>query len=163
MCANVAAAADLFSIPTYDSSLMWQGSVDGLLERIYDDLRKLIRPAAGRISSGFGKRSHPLLGFTKHHNGIDIACDMKTPIRAVLSGVVRRAGRAGGYGRLIEIKHKDMETRYAHLSKIIVREGQKVSRGEVIGYSGKSGLATGPHLHFELRRGGRVVDPVAMF
>ncbi len=160
----IAAAENLFVVPTYDGSLMWEANVDKLLTQIYDDLRQLIKPAEGRISSEFGMREHPILGITRHHNGIDFACGVGTPIKAVLAGVVRRTGRSGGYGRLVEIAHSaaNLKSRYAHLSKIVVKEGQKVNRGDVIGFSGQSGLATGPHLHFELFRNGVAIDPELM-
>lgn len=158
------AAGNLFVVPTYDGSLVWEASIDKILTQIYEDLRQLINPTNSEITSTFGMRDHPILGIKRHHNGIDFACSVGTPIKAVLTGVVRRAGKGGGYGRLVEIEHEDagLTSRYAHLSKILVKKGQKVGRREVIGLSGKSGLATGPHLHFELYRNGKPVDPALM-
>lgn len=159
--ANAAVAEDVFTVPRYDGSLILEANLDSLLRQIYDDLKKLIRPAEGRISSRFGIRNHPVLGIKRHHNGIDIACAVGTPVKAILSGVVSRVGRNGGYGRLVEIEHAatSMKSRYAHLSKFAVHVGQKIERGDVLGLSGDSGLVTGPHLHFELYRNGQVIDP----
>lgn len=154
-------AGELVTVPTYDGSLSWEASIDKVLQQIYEDLRSLLIPADGRVSSRYGLRQHPILGIKRHHNGIDIACGVGTPIKAVLSGVVQKTGWHGGYGRLIKIEHwgEGLESRYAHLSKISVAAGQRVERGDIIGYSGQSGLATGPHLHFELYRDGVLLDP----
>jgi murein DD-endopeptidase MepM/ murein hydrolase activator NlpD len=151
----------LLSVPKYDGSLLWEASIEKVLDQIYEDLRKIVRPAEGRVSSNFGMRDHPVLGIKRHHNGIDIACKVGTPIRAVLSGVVKIAGSNGGYGKMVEVAHQfdSMKTRYAHMSKILVKTGDGVEKGELIGYSGMTGFATGPHLHFELFKNGKVVDP----
>lgn len=156
-----ASADDLFRVPSYDGALLWQASLNRLLEQIAEDLRSLIVPAEGRISSRFGMRFHPIFQVSKHHNGIDVACRVGSPVRAVLSGVVSRAGRWGGYGKLIEVRHpqEDMKTRYGHLSRLLVKEGDRVKRGDVIGYSGNTGASTAPHLHFEMWHQGRGVDP----
>ena len=160
--AAAASADDLLRVPSYDGALLWQASVDRLLAQIAEDIRSLIVPAEGRISSRFGMRFHPIFQKSKHHNGIDVACRVGSPVRAVLSGVVSRAGKWGGYGKLIEVRHphEDMKTRYGHLSRSLVREGARVKRGDVIGYSGNTGVSTAPHLHFELWHQSRVVDPL---
>ena len=105
-----------------------------------------------RMSSAFGFRSHPILGTVRRHAGIDFSAPLGTPVRAVGDGAVIKAGYAGGFGRLIEIRHRDgMVTRYGHLRGFApsLREGQVVTQGQVIGFVGSSGLSTGPHLHFE--------------
>lgn len=116
-----------------------------------------------RISSGFARaRRHPVLGTWRAHQGIDYAADTGTPVSVVADGVVTRAGWAGGYGRLVEVRHANGAiTRYAHLSAIAaaVKRGASVRQGQVIGQVGASGLATGPHLHYELLLAGRPVDP----
>ena len=95
------------------------------------------------------------------HRGIDLAAAIGTPVRPVLSGRVRSAGTMSGYGKVIRIDHgRDALSLYAHLSEILVREGQEVTKATVIGRTGQSGNATGPHLHFEFWRWGREVDPV---
>lgn len=159
-----AMASEVLIIPQYDGSLTWEASTDRLLRQIVDDLRALLKPVEGKITSRYGNRLHPVLGITRHHDGIDIGCGVGTPIKAVLAGTIRMAGWGGGYGRMIEVSHKsnDMISRYAHLSKITVKPGQRVARGQIIGYSGNTGLSTGPHLHFELFQHGQVVDPSKM-
>jgi murein DD-endopeptidase MepM/ murein hydrolase activator NlpD len=118
---------------------------------------------AARLSSPFGaRRMHPMLGRVLPHLGSDYAAPAGTPVRAAADGSVARAGRAGGYGNLVEILHPDGQvTRYAHLQRIEpgVRRGSFVRRGEMIGTVGMTGLATGPHLHFEVRRQGVAIDP----
>lgn len=118
-----------------------------------------------RISSRFGMRHHPVLRFTRLHAGIDFAAPTGTPILAAGAGRVVEAGPNGGYGRWIKISHAGgLATGYAHLSRIApgVRRSARVKQGQVIGYVGSSGLSTGPHLHFELHRSGRPVDPLSM-
>lgn len=113
-----------------------------------------------RLASGFGGRFHPILGRWKQHEGIDYAAPLGTPVMAAGDGVVLRAGRAGGYGNLIEIRHANgITTRYGHLSVIKVHAGQRVKQQEYIGNVGATGLATGPHLHYEFRVGGIARDP----
>jgi murein DD-endopeptidase MepM/ murein hydrolase activator NlpD len=113
-----------------------------------------------RITSSFGMRFHPLLGFTRMHKGIDIGTAWGTPIHAPADGTITFAGRSGGYGNFIKLSHGGgIETHYGHLSRFATRPGQHVSRGEVIGYSGNSGMSTGPHLHWEVLRGGIAVNP----
>lgn len=122
-----------------------------------------VMPVSGRISSPFGARRHPLLGFLRMHKGLDIAAPHGTPVRAMMDGVVAAAGRAGGYGNLIKLGHgRTYQSMYGHLSRIAVRPGERVSRGEIIGYVGSTGLSTGPHLHFEVLKNGRAVNPRSM-
>ncbi len=117
-------------------------------------------PTPGRISSGFGMRRHPLLGYTRMHKGMDIAAPWGTPVYAASDGVVQFAGRASGYGNLVKVKHAGVYgTGYGHLSRIMVRPGQRVRRGQLIGAVGNTGLSTGPHLHYELYRNGAAINP----
>lgn len=116
-----------------------------------------------RISSRFGLRRHPVLGFTLLHAGIDFAAPTGTPILAAGDGRIVEAGANGGYGRWIKIRHDNgLATGYAHLSRIAsgVRRSVRIRQGQVIGFVGSSGLSTGPHLHFELHRNGRPVNPL---
>lgn len=116
-----------------------------------------------RISSRFGKRKHPILKRWRSHNGIDYAAPRGTPIRATSSGRVTFKGRKGGYGKTIIIKHGyGLSTLYAHMKGFHkrVRYGGYVEQGQIIGYVGSSGLATGPHLHYELRRNGKHRNPL---
>ncbi|MBX3593480.1 MAG: M23 family metallopeptidase [Sphingomonas sp.] len=121
---------------------------------------QMAMPASGRISSGFGLRRHPVLGFARMHKGMDIAAAYGSPIRAANDGTVAFAGRSGGYGNFVRLNHNGgMGTGYGHMSRIAVRAGQRVSRGQVIGYVGSTGLSTGPHLHYELYRNGVAINP----
>ena len=119
-----------------------------------------------RISSGFtNSRFHPILRRWRAHRGVDYAADSGTPVQATGSGVVVRRGWGDAYGRLIDIRHPNgFLTRYAHLSRWArgLAVGTRVTQGEVIGYVGMTGLATGPHLHYEMHVGGRPIDPVAI-
>lgn len=116
-----------------------------------------------RISSAFStSRFHPILKRSRAHHGIDYAANAGTPVHAVGDGVIAKAGSGGGYGNVVEIRHqRGYMTRYAHLRGFArgIRSGVRVKQGEVIGYVGSTGLATGPHLHYEFHMGGRPVDP----
>jgi murein DD-endopeptidase MepM/ murein hydrolase activator NlpD len=113
-----------------------------------------------RISSNFSRaRFHPVLGRTRRHEGTDYAANTGTRVMAAGEGTVTRAGRAGGYGNLVEIRHRNgITTRYAHLSRILTRSGARVGQGQVIGLVGATGLASGPHLHYEFRVNGAARD-----
>ena len=117
-----------------------------------------------RISSPFNMhRLHPVLKKVRPHTGVDLAARSGTPVKSVSSGYVRFVGHKGGYGKVVIIKHNAMnQTLYAHLSKFPkhLKVGQKVKMSQVIGYVGMSGLATGPHLHYEFRVKGRPVNPL---
>ena len=120
----------------------------------------LAMPVNGRVTSGFGMRRHPILGYTRMHAGIDFGAPYGSPVYAVTDGNVNYAGYKGGYGQFIGLNHGGgMGTGYGHLSRIAVRSGQYVRRGQVIGYVGNSGLSTGPHLHYELYRNGAPINP----
>jgi murein DD-endopeptidase MepM/ murein hydrolase activator NlpD len=119
------------------------------------------RPVPGGISSGFGMRYHPVLGYNRMHTGVDMRASSGDPIHACRAGVVVIAGSQGGYGNTVVIDHGGgMATLYAHQSRIAVSVGQIVNAGDVIGYVGSTGMSTGPHLHFEVRLSGNPVDPV---
>lgn len=120
-------------------------------------------PMAGTLTSGFGMRSHPLLGIRREHQGIDLAAPTGTPIRATADGIVGRAAWAGGYGLLVEVDSGGTQTRFGHMSRLAVSTGQSVKKGDVIGYVGATGLATGSHLHYEVRENGRAVNPLLGF
>ena len=119
-----------------------------------------------RVSSPFApNRMHPILGVRRPHNGIDLAAPTGTPVKAASDGVVEFVGRRGGYGRTIVLNHgRDYKTLYAHLSGYAtgLRQGQRVERGQLIGRVGQSGMATGPHLHYEVHVNGRPRDPATV-
>ncbi|MGK6321231.1 M23 family metallopeptidase [Sphingomonas sp. DT-204] len=113
------------------------------------------------FTSNFGIRSDPFRGVAAMHAGVDIPGPIGTPIYATADGIVARAGRASGYGNLVEINHgKGIETRYGHMSKILVTPNTRVKRGQLIGLMGSTGRSTGSHLHYEVRIDGRAVNPV---
>ncbi len=117
-------------------------------------------PANGRFSSGFGMRRHPILGYVRMHKGVDIAAPWGSPVFAANDGTVQFAGRSSGYGNFIKVNHGGgFGTGYGHLSRIYVRSGQHVRRGQQIGAVGNTGLSTGPHLHYETYRNGMAVNP----
>ncbi|MEO0401223.1 MAG: M23 family metallopeptidase [Pseudomonadota bacterium] len=114
-----------------------------------------------RFTSSFGFRRDPKTGGRRMHNGVDFAASLGTPLYATADGVVTHSGWQSGYGRLVKIQHEfGIETRYAHLSQLRVKVGQRVSRGDRIGDMGASGRVTGVHLHYEVRVGGRAVNPM---
>lgn len=121
-----------------------------------------IKPiSGGRLSSGFGRRTAPKKGASTYHKGVDWATPIGTPVYASSGGVVAKAGWGKGYGNVIYINHPDgRQTRYGHLSKILVKEGQTVSQSDKIALSGNSGVSTGPHIHFEILINGSQVNPL---
>lgn len=122
---------------------------------------RMIWPARGRLSSGFGWRYHPVLGKKKFHNGQDIAMRIGTPVLAADSGVVLVSGWKGGYGNFVAIDHGNgISTCYGHNSRLLVKAEDKVVKGQTIALSGNTGLSTGPHLHFEVRRNGKPINPL---
>lgn len=121
----------------------------------------LIRPVPGAVSSGFGPRVHPIHGTVKMHNGVDMNAGQGQPIKAAGAGTVILSGVKGGYGNTIMIDHGGgMVTLYAHQSQLGASVGEQVSRGQVIGWVGSTGLSTAPHLHFEVRINGAPRNPV---
>ena len=121
-----------------------------------------IKPiSGGRLSSGFGRRNRPTKGASSYHKGIDWATPTGTAVNASCGGTVARAGWGSGYGYVVYINHPDgRQTRYGHLSKVLVSPGQTVSQGQKIALSGNTGVSTGPHLHFEILINGSQVDPL---
>jgi murein DD-endopeptidase MepM/ murein hydrolase activator NlpD len=124
-----------------------------------------VKPMDGFYNqNGFGMRMHPILGYVRKHEGIDIDNEIGTPIYASAEGTIEFTGHKGGYGLTLEIDHGySLKTLYGHLSKILVHEGQKVKRGELIARSGNTGLSDGPHLHYEVRVNGVAQNPAYYF
>lgn len=117
--------------------------------------------ASAALTSGFGMRTHPVLGGRRGHKGIDLASPIGTPIRATADGVISRADWFSSYGLFVSIEHGgDIQTRYGHMSRLNVAAGQAVKKGDIIGYVGTTGRSTGPHLHYEVRISGAAVNPV---
>ncbi len=141
-----------------DGKLQWfeasgVGKARGLLQR----------PVPGMVSSAFGLRRHPILGYTRMHKGMDFRAGYGTPILAATDGRVAMAGWAGGYGKQVRIAHPGgLLTSYSHMSRIVAQPGTIVRQGQVIGYVGSTGLSTGPHLHYELYRNGVPINPASV-
>ena len=150
-------------IPVYrfeekdDNHAYYKGNGDSLKRTL------MSTPIDGaRMSSGFGMRRHPVLGYNKMHKGVDFAAPRGTPIYAAGDGVIEKAGRLGGYGKYIRIRHNgSLKTAYAHMKGYAkgMKPGKRVKQGDVIGYVGTTGRSTGPHLHFEVLRNGKQVNP----
>jgi len=118
-----------------------------------------------RISSNFGNRKHPILGYNKLHRGVDFAAPTGTPVYAAGNGVIEYANRNGGYGKYIRIRHNSSyKTAYAHLNsfKKGISKGTRVNQGQIIGYVGSTGRSTGPHLHYEVIYQGKAINPMKM-
>ncbi len=122
---------------------------------------RMVKPVSGPITSNFGNRYHPVLGYSRFHAGTDFGAATGTPIRAAETGIVIFAGWYGGYGNAVILDHGDsITTLYGHASRLYVSEGDTIRRGKTIAAIGTTGLSTGPHLHFEVRRAGEPVDPL---
>ena len=113
------------------------------------------------LTSAYGMRTHPVLGGRRAHKGVDLAGPVGTPVHATADGIVSRASWFSSYGLYVSLEHSnDIQTRYAHMSRLNVAEGQSVKKGEIIGFIGTTGRSTGPHLHYEVRVHGESVNPV---
>jgi len=123
----------------------------------------LVSPTNGAITSRYGMRRHPILRYKRMHAGVDFRARTGQPIYAVTDGTVSFAGRNGGFGNFVKLNHGGgLQSGYAHMSRFAVSRGQRVKRGQVIGYAGSTGLSTGPHLHYELYRNGKHIDPLSV-
>ncbi len=133
-------------------------------QRLFAHIPAIEPIRGGIITDGFGMRFHPILHIMLMHEGIDIGTPVGTPVHVTGDGVVTYAGRRGGYGNVVEVDNGfGYETLYAHLSKFLVKEGEKVKRGQVIALSGDTGLSTGPHLHYGVMKDGVFVNPADYF
>ncbi|HEX2205902.1 MAG TPA: M23 family metallopeptidase [Longimicrobium sp.] len=160
LAAQAAVSGELHTVFMFD-----QGKNPGY----YDDWGRSLDPvpwagplAAMRVTSPFKmNRMHPILHRVLPHTGVDLAAAKGTPVYATADGSVSHAAMRGGYGLMVEVRHPNgLSTRYAHLSAIAVRPNAAVRQGDLVGYVGATGLATGPHLHYEVRRKGQPVDPM---
>jgi murein DD-endopeptidase MepM/ murein hydrolase activator NlpD len=142
-----------------------EGTLDRVEAELHEQMRWIsstpaITPARGILTSGFGIRRDPITRGRAFHSGLDIAAAPGAPVRASADGVVTRATRSGGLGKAVYLSHGfGLSTRYGHMSKIEVKAGQRVQRGDVIGYVGNTGRSTGYHLHYEVHLDGEPVDP----
>jgi len=165
--AGSAIGGPLIELKSGDDFLDAVSSLDGALANL-TVLRKFTQsvpmgsPTPGQsISSRYGARKDPFTGRKAVHGGLDFRAKTGVAVLATGSGKVTKAGRLGGYGKLVEIKHANgITTRYAHLSRILVKVGQVVVKGKTVGKVGSTGRSTGPHLHYEVRHSGKTVDPL---
>jgi murein DD-endopeptidase MepM/ murein hydrolase activator NlpD len=155
------------------SGLKWLQNEAGSEERTLQDLASVVEskqarwdatpsiwPVRGWVTSGFGKRISPFTGQVGLHDGLDIGAPANTPVQAPAAGRVVTTGSDPRMGNLVSLDHGfGMETQYGHLAKILVKNGQKVKRGDVIGLVGNTGLSTGPHLHYMIKSNNRAIDP----
>lgn len=156
-------------MPTFRESLaeydFLKSASYSMLQRQYArrwqlNVRPSLWPVYGRLMSSYGGRSDPFSGVGAFHPGVDVQAPVGTPVRASADGVVKFAQWSGSYGMLVVIDHGNgMETYYAHLSRFYAVPGQEIRQGQIIAYSGQTGRATGPHLHYEVRVGGTPINP----
>ena len=139
----------------------WNVATGGSISRQVASNVRFAPPIPGRQTSGFGYRQHPMGGGWRMHSGVDLAAPYGTTVRAAAAGVVTRVGYNSSLGRYVYLRHENgYETRYGHLSAQLVKTGQSVGQGDPIGREGSTGLSTGPHLHFEVRKDGRALNPM---
>lgn len=144
-----------------DSGPQVPGAAPSIIERSTISVPSRMPLAGARMSSGYGMRDHPVLRQRRRHNGVDMAAPTGTPVYATADGLIGRAEWFSSYGLYISIDHgADLETRYAHMSRLAVASGDRVEKGDVIGYVGSTGRSTGPHLHYEVRVDGVAVNPI---
>ncbi|NFV81043.1 M23 family metallopeptidase [Magnetospirillum aberrantis] len=151
---------------------MYRFERDGGVVEYFNEKGESVRKAllktpvdGARITSGFGMRNHPILGFTKMHKGIDFGVPPGTPIQAAGDGIVEMAGANGAYGNYVRIRHGNgFATAYAHMSRIAVgmKSGKRVGQGQIIGFVGSTGRSTGPHLHYEVLKGNSQINPLSV-
>jgi murein DD-endopeptidase MepM/ murein hydrolase activator NlpD len=162
---ETADAADLTRMASRAEEL--DGTLDQVQARLDERMHWLsatpaITPVKGILTSGFGFRSDPMTHGRGVHQGVDIAAAIGQPVRASADGIVLRAGLVGGLGQAVYIAHGyGLTTRYGHMSRVDVRPGQRVKRGDIVGRVGNTGRSTGPHLHYEVRLDGEPVNPLA--
>ncbi len=179
--ANTATSAAIGAIDVAKVAAPAQEGEDAQFQQLFARWESLDKPAAiaavpihssisvpsrmplegAHMSSDYGMRNHPVSGGRRAHKGIDLAAPTGTPIYATADGFVSKAKRFSSYGNYVSLEHgAQLQTRYAHMSRIAVSVGQRVSKGDVIGYVGSTGRSTGPHLHYEVRIAGAAVNPV---
>ena len=177
--ANSAAMVPAVDMPAKDTAGSTVTTADGdrQFEQLFASWERMDKVSAGiattpvsvpsampltdaRLSSGYGMRNHPVLGGMRGHKGVDLAAPTGTPVYATADGFVSKADWFSSYGKYIAIEHgASLQTRFAHLSEMVVSAGDKVKKGDLIGYVGSTGRSTGPHLHYEVRVDGVAVDP----
>ncbi len=151
----------VFSVPGHPGFYFIAGAKLAVEQKAFLNLTAFIRPVSGKVTSPFGKRADPFTHKEKFHKGIDIACEIGTPVVAAASGTIEFVGWKSGYGKTVIIDHGNgYKTLYGHLSNYSIAKGAKVKQGSKIALSGDTGRSTGPHLHFEVRKGGTPQRPL---
>lgn len=146
---------DILFIPNADPKILTEG-----MKKLYEYRYALQSPLGGRYTSGYGTRMHPILKKRKFHYGLDIKTYVGQPVGSSEAGIVEIAGWVGGYGKYVKIRHfNGYSTSYGHLSRIYVKRGQKVQKGQIIGRAGNTGRSTGPHLDFRVWYKNKPMDP----
>lgn len=163
-CSVLAASSLALIINLSSTTSSYAASPEIGLKALIPGITGIVYPLIGtRVSSRFGGRKHPVLKVHRHHSGVDLAAPKGTPIRAILEGHVVFADPYGGYGNLVVVKHKNEYTsHYGHCDQIKVKTGQWVKAGHILGTVGTTGRVSGPHLHFEIRNNGKVLDPESL-
>ncbi len=148
--------------PKEDIEKAYNTAIDSLEDKKETkEPENFINPVGGKVTSPFGPRNKPRPDASSNHKGVDLQASSGQSVKASASGTVSFAGEQGGYGNIVIIDHgSGLETAYAHLSSISVKKGDEVSQGDTIGAAGQTGTATGPHLHFEVRKNNTKVDPM---
>lgn len=156
---SLVAAAAPWLFPVLGAAAVPSASPARMITSVHAEA--FVYPVMGpRLSSDFGKRRHPVKRVVQHHHGIDLAAPAGAPIRAIADGQVMFADPHGGYGKLVVVRHSNgLSSHYGHCARIHVQPGATVRAGEIIGTVGSTGISTGPHLHFELRKDGEPLDP----
>lgn len=138
------------------------GKINGAVTKVEVAVPSINPVEIMKFSSGYGYRSAPTRGASRNHKGIDIPGPVGTPIYATADGMIGRAQWVSGYGKYVEINHGNaVQTRYGHLSAMNVTPGQRIRKGDILGYMGSTGRSTGSHLHYEVRIAGEAINPVA--
>jgi murein DD-endopeptidase MepM/ murein hydrolase activator NlpD len=138
------------------------GRINGTMTKVEVAVPSINPVEIMKFSSGYGNRNAPTRGASRNHKGIDIPGPVGTPIYATADGTIGRAQWVGGYGKYVEINHGNaVQTRYGHLSAMNVSPGQRIRKGDILGYMGSTGRSTGSHLHYEVRIAGEAINPIA--
>ncbi|MEP7350914.1 MAG: M23 family metallopeptidase [Sphingorhabdus sp.] len=138
------------------------GQINGLASKVEVAVPSINPVEIMKFSSGFGNRNAPTRGASRNHKGIDIPGPVGTPIYATADGMIGRAQWVSGYGKYVEINHGNaVQTRYGHLSAMNVQPGQRIKKGDILGFMGSTGRSTGSHLHYEVRIAGEAINPTA--
>lgn len=149
------------SLSTQIKTVMNEDTQTHTVQNLFKDFSGMIGKISDKLTSKFGMREHPILGGERMHAGVDLGLESGTKVNVPAAGKVVFAGKKGGYGNTVIVDHgQGVESVYAHLNEILVKDGEKIGKNGAIGTVGSTGLSTGPHLHFEVRKDGKSIDPM---